>query len=150
MISIYPLIESSQNLLIDTIVCVCMRAKLPQSSSTLCDPMDSSPPGSLPMGFSRQEYWSGLPCSPPGDLPDPGLEPASPVSLALQVDSLPLSQLGSPLIYYFSHFPREVTEAQKGDVTSSASWADEQQSCGGPRLPASCSVHATPVRVLMY
>ena len=30
------------------------------------------------MGFSRQEYWSGLPCSPPGDLPDPGIEPASP------------------------------------------------------------------------
>ena len=31
----------------------------------------------LSMGFSRQEYWSGLPCSPPGDLPDPGIEPAS-------------------------------------------------------------------------
>ena len=28
----------------------------------------------LSMGFSRQEYWSGLPCSPPGDLPDPGIE----------------------------------------------------------------------------
>ena len=31
----------------------------------------------LSMGFSRQEYWSGLPCPPPGDLPDPGFEPAS-------------------------------------------------------------------------
>ena len=31
----------------------------------------------LPVGFSRQEYWSGLPCPPPGDLPDPGIEPAS-------------------------------------------------------------------------
>ena len=30
------------------------------------------------MGFSRQEYWSGLPCPPPGDLPDPWIEPASP------------------------------------------------------------------------
>ena len=29
----------------------------------------------LSMGFSRQEYWSELPCSPPGDLPDPGIEP---------------------------------------------------------------------------
>ena len=38
------------------------------------------------MGFSRQEYWSGLPCPPPGDLPDPGIEPGSP---ALQADSLP-------------------------------------------------------------
>ena len=35
------------------------------------------------MGFSRQEYWSGLPCPPPGDLPDPGIEPASLTSSAL-------------------------------------------------------------------
>ena len=34
------------------------------------------------MGFSRQKYWSGLPCLPPGDLPDPGVEPAFPVSPA--------------------------------------------------------------------
>ena len=40
------------------------------------------------MGFSRQEYWSGLPCPLPGDLPDPEIEPAPP---ALQADSLPLS-----------------------------------------------------------
>ena len=43
----------------------------------------------LPMGFSRQEYWSGLPCPSPGDLPKPGIKPASPVSPALQADSLP-------------------------------------------------------------
>ena len=41
---------------------------------------------SLFMGFSRQEYCSGLPCSPPGDFPDPGMEPRS---SALQADSLP-------------------------------------------------------------
>ena len=41
------------------------------------------------MAFSRQEYWSGLTFSTPGDLPDPGIEPASPVSPALQVDPLP-------------------------------------------------------------
>ena len=41
----------------------------------------------LSMGFSRQEYWSGLPCPPPGDLPHPGIFPMSPASLALQVDS---------------------------------------------------------------
>ena len=40
----------------------------------------------LSMGFSRQEYWSGLPSPPPGGLPDPGTEPGSPV---LQADSLP-------------------------------------------------------------
>ena len=47
----------------------------------------------LSMEFSRQEYWSGLPFASPGDLPDPGMEPASP---ALQADSSPLSQQGSP------------------------------------------------------
>ena len=45
------------------------------------------------MGFSRQEYWSGLPFPSPGDLSDPGIKPTSP---ALQVDSLPLSHWGSP------------------------------------------------------
>ena len=43
------------------------------------------------MGFSRQEYWSGLPCPSPGDLPDPGIEPTSLTSPALQADSLPLN-----------------------------------------------------------
>ena len=42
----------------------------------LCGPMDCvACQASLSMGFSRQEYWSGLPCPPPGDLPDPGIEP---------------------------------------------------------------------------
>ena len=45
----------------------------------------------LSMRFSRQEYWSGLPCPPPRDLPNPGMEPTSPASPVLQVDSLPLS-----------------------------------------------------------
>ena len=58
--------------------------------------MDYSPPGSCVMGFSRQEYWSGLPCPPPGDLPDPGIEPEFPASLALQADYLPLKDQGSP------------------------------------------------------
>ena len=44
------------------------------------------------MGFSRQEHSSGLPCPPPGDLLDPGIEPASP---ALQADSLMLGHQGS-------------------------------------------------------
>jgi len=43
---------------------------------------------SLSIGFSRQEHWSGLPCPPPGDVPDPRIKPASPESPALQADSL--------------------------------------------------------------
>ena len=45
---------------------------------------------SLSMGFSRQEYWGGLPCPSPGDLPDPRIGPKSLMSPALQADSLPL------------------------------------------------------------
>ena len=47
-------------------------AKLLQSCLTLWDPMDCSPPDSSVQGILRQEHWSGLPCPPPGDLPDPG------------------------------------------------------------------------------
>ena len=47
----------------------------------------------LSMGFSRQEYWSGVPFPFPGDLPDPGIEPGSP---PLQADSLPSEPLGKP------------------------------------------------------
>ena len=51
-------------------------------------PWTVAPPS---MGFSRQEYWSGLPFPSPGDLPDPGIEPGSP---ALQADSLPTAPPG--------------------------------------------------------
>ena len=47
----------------------------------------------LSMGFSRQEYWSGLSFRSPGDLPDPGIEPRSP---ALQADALPSEPPGKP------------------------------------------------------
>ena len=51
----------------------------------------------LSLGFSRQEYWSGLPVPPLGDLPNPGIEPAFPVSPALQADSLPTEPSGKPM-----------------------------------------------------
>ena len=51
---------------------------------------------SLTMGLSKQEYWSGLPCHPPGDQLNPGIEPSSPKSPAVQVDFLPLSHWESP------------------------------------------------------
>ena len=50
------------------------------------------------MGFSRQEYWTGLPFPPPGDFPDPGIEPESLMCLALQVGSLPLVPPGKPVL----------------------------------------------------
>ena len=57
-------------------MCVC--AKSLQSYLTLCNPVDCSLPGS--MEFSRQEYWSGLLFPSPEHLPEPGIEPDSPVS----------------------------------------------------------------------
>ena len=48
------------------------------------------------MGFSRQEYQSGLPCPPPGDLPNQGIKPTSPAAPAWQVTSLLLNHQGSP------------------------------------------------------
>ena len=50
----------------------------------------------LSMGFSRQEYWSGLSCPPPGDIPNPAIEPESPATLALQADSLHTEPLEKP------------------------------------------------------
>ena len=50
---------------------------------TLYDPVDCSPPDSFVQGFSRQEHWRGLPCPPPGNLPDPGIKPVSLMSPAL-------------------------------------------------------------------
>ena len=50
----------------------------------------------LSMGFSRQEYWSGLPFPPSADLPNPEIEPVSPES---QADFSPLSHRGSPYTY---------------------------------------------------
>ena len=61
-----------------------VRVKSLQSCLTLCNLIDCSLPGfSVHGDFSRQEYWSGLPCPPPGDLPDPGIKPSSILSPAL-------------------------------------------------------------------
>ena len=86
-------------------VCVCARTcvhtcvhvhSVTQSCPTFCDPMACSHQAPLSMEFARQEYWSGLPFPPPGDLPDPGIKPVSP---ALQADSLLSEPQGSPRSY---------------------------------------------------
>ena len=72
-------------------------SEVAQSRLTLHDPMDCSLVAyqALPsMGFSRQEYWSGLPLPSPGDLPNPGIEHRSP---ALQAEALPSEPPGKPL-----------------------------------------------------
>ena len=69
--------------LFSTPTCVCMRGT--QLCSTLVTPWTVVCQAPLSMGFPRQEYWIGLPFPPPGDLPDPEIEPTSPVL----ADSLP-------------------------------------------------------------
>ena len=50
----------------------------------------------LSMTYFQREYWTGLPFPPLGDLPNPGIKPASPVSPALQADATPAEPLGKP------------------------------------------------------
>ena len=67
-----------------------------QSCPTLCNLWTVAGQAPLSMAFSRQGYWSGLPCLPSVDLPDLGIEPISPVSLALQAGSIPTEAPGKP------------------------------------------------------
>ena len=67
------------------------QSEVAQLCPTLVTPWTVARQAPLSVGFSRQEYWSGLPFPSPGDLPDPGIKPRSP---ALQADSLPK---GSPV-----------------------------------------------------
>ena len=57
----------------------------------------------LSMGLSWQEYWSGLPVPPPRDLPDPGIKPVSPVSLALASRFFTIEPLEKPNMYLYVH-----------------------------------------------
>ena len=68
-------------------------SEVAQSCLTLCDPMDCTYQASPSMGFSKQEYWSGLPFPSPGDLPNPEIESRSPT---LQADALPSEPPGKP------------------------------------------------------
>ena len=84
-----------------------MHAKSLQSCLTLCDSMDCSPPGPSVLGIlqARILEWVGMPTS--RDLPNPGMEPASPAAPALQADSLALSHQESPMVsLHTAHLPK--------------------------------------------
>ena len=74
----------------------CMHAKLLQSCLTLCDLWTVACQAPLSLGFSRQEYWNGLPCPPPGDLPNPKIECMLLCLLHWQMGSLSLLPPGKP------------------------------------------------------
>ena len=68
-------------------------SEVAQSCPTVCDPWTVAHQAPPSMGFSRQEYWSGLPFPSPGDFPDPGIEPRSPT---FQADALISEPPGKP------------------------------------------------------
>ena len=59
-------------------VCVCTHARTLSCVQLFTMPWTAAHHAPLSVGLSWQEYWSGLPCPPPGDLPEPGIEPTSP------------------------------------------------------------------------
>ena len=73
-----------------------LAALVAQSYLTLSDPVDCAHQAPLSIGFSRPEYWSGLPFPSPGDLPDPGIKPGS---LILQAESLLSESSGKPPVF---------------------------------------------------
>ena len=83
-------------------VCACMlsRFSLVRLFVTLWTLTRQTP---LSMGFSKQEYWSGLPCLPPGDLPSPGIEPTSITSPALAGKSFTTSATWEALLKSVAH-----------------------------------------------
>ena len=80
----------------------------------------------LSMGFSRQEYWSGLPFLPAGDLPHPGIEPWSPT---WQADSLPSEPPGKPKLHIY--MVGNINDKVKSGKYFSLSW---QMACNLPGL----------------
>ena len=113
-----------------------------QPCPTLWEPMDCSrvQQALLSMGFSRQEYWSRLPCPPPGDLPSPGIEPRFPTCRLILYY---LSHQGRPWIlervaYLFS---RE--SFQPRDQIQVSHTAGRSMCWAYPQRPLSWSSHLT-------
>ena len=103
-------------------------AKSLQLYLTLCIVMYYSSPVSS-MGFSGQEYQSGLPSPPPGDLLNPGTEPTPPIAPALQVASSLLSRLGGPVSHW--HLQPSMAFSRSSVDKESACNAGDQGSIPG-------------------
>ena len=105
-----------------------MKSEVAQSCPTLCDPWTVAHQAPLSMGFSRQEYWSGLPFPSPGDLPNPGIEPRSPT---LQADNFNLYATREALKYkntVSQKTPYRDTELQIQVLTSKISKRGKESS----------------------
>ena len=83
--------KNSNKIIISIIVCLSVKSL--SHVQLFATPWTVACQAPLSMGFSEQEYWSGLPFPSPGDLPNPGIEPRSP---ALQADALSSEPPGKP------------------------------------------------------
>ena len=109
--------------------------------------MDCKPTGSLSMGFSRQEYWSGLPFPSPGDLPEPGIKPKSP---ALQVYSLPSELLGEALRQAIHRTYRYVIQNGQRPLLQLLLWLPALCSYKDYRPPSSSAHGIFPAKILEW
>ena len=106
-----------------------------------------------PWGFSGQEYWSGLPCPPPGDLPNPGTEPRY---STLQVDSLPSEPPGKHMVSrWITTKVRKKNHSEKGTGSPGVTWLVVEQQSGSESLSWLCGLAALPnlifqMRVIMF
>ena len=99
---------------------------------SLCDPMDCSCQAFLSMEFSGQEYWRGLPCPSPGDLPDPGIESGSPTLWADSLPSEPLLQRlpNAPTASLSASGTRKTTRSPGSHGPSDRAACTTAQTCG--------------------
>ena len=128
-------------------MCVCAQSL--QSCLVLCDPINFSPPGFSAHGFSRQEYWSGLPRLPPEDLPEQGTKAESAMSPTSAGGFFTTSHLGSPssgtrtgnalqacLFCHQSNTTKIWSEPKKANDESSVKTSDTQ----GFSMPTTSSI----------
>ena len=94
---LFPGVSPNSKQILNSVIVPSFPIVCAPSCLTLRDPIDCSPPSCSVHGFPRQEYWSGLPFPSSGDLPDPGIEPASlTLNLQWQAGPLPLAPPGKP------------------------------------------------------
>ena len=117
-------------------MCVCVCGGVLSCIRLFVTPWTVARRAPLFMGFSRQEYWSGLLCPPPGDLPDPGMELVSPVSPALAGGAFTTMPPGKPrfacmCVYVYTCVYTHGITRQRGShplLYSLASWTESLSS----------------------
>ena len=118
-------------------------SEVTQSCPIFCNPWTVACQAPPSMGFSKQEYWNGLPFPSPGDLPDQGIEPKSPIfwedSLSAEPQGKPIYTYTYILTYFFSWWWLSGKECRRcGDTGSGPEVEDPLEEGNGNPLQYSC------------